>query len=113
MPGTQLRFANHKNEVQSRAARTHFGELVVYQDHCENGPEIARVARPDPVVSEPRQSVETPITPTSGEHDLCLIFTAPSNGPLYVIDEIRPLRQLPPRRNETDVRSKSAPNNIR
>jgi hexosaminidase len=81
--------ANHKNQVKSYPAQTRFGELVVYQDRCETGPEIARVALPDPVVSDARQSVQTAIAPTPGEHDLCLIFTAPTSGPLYVVDEIK------------------------
>ena len=84
--------ANHKNQVKSYPARTRFGELVVYQDRCETGPEMARVALPDPAVSEARQSVAPAIVPTPGEHDLCVIFTAPTNGPLYAIDAIRLVR---------------------
>jgi hypothetical protein len=30
----------------------------------------------------------------AGEHDLCLIFTAPANGPLYAVDGMRLVRQL-------------------
>ena len=81
--------ANHKNQLKSYPAQTRFGELVVYQDRCETGPELARIVLPDPVSSEPRQSVETSIVPTPGEHDLCLIFTAPTSGPLYVIDKVK------------------------
>jgi hexosaminidase len=81
--------ANHKNQVKSYAAQTRFGELVVYQDRCETGPEIARVALPDPAASDARQSVQTAIAPAPGEHDLCLIFTAPTSGPLYVVDEMK------------------------
>jgi hexosaminidase len=80
--------ANHKNQVKSHPAQTRFGELVVYQDRCETGPEIARAVLPDPVTSEARQSLQTAIAPTAGEHDLCLMFTAPTNGPLYVIGEM-------------------------
>lgn len=81
--------ANHKNQLKSYPARTRFGELVVYQDRCETGPEMARAVLPDPLTSDALQSVQTPIAPTSGEHDLCLIFTAPTSGPLYVIDQVR------------------------
>jgi hexosaminidase len=86
--------ANHKNQVKSYPAQTRFGELVVYQDRCETGPEIARAVLPDPVTSDARQSVQTAIAPTPGEHDLCLIFTAPTNGPLYVLGEMKLVRQL-------------------
>jgi len=87
--------ANRKNQVKSHPARTRFGELVVYQDRCETGPEIARAALPDPAVSEPRQRFEPSIAPVSGEHALCLIFTAPTNGPLYAIDAVKLVRGVP------------------
>ena len=86
--------ANRKNQVKSHPARTPFGELVVYQDSCASGPEIARVALPDPTKSEARQSVQPAIAPVSGEHDLCLIFTAPVSGPLYAMDAMRLVRSL-------------------
>ena len=86
--------ANRKNQLKSHPARTRFGELVVYQDRCESGPEIARVALPDPAVSEARQSVQPAIAPATGEHDLCLMFTAPVSGPLYAIDAVRLVRSL-------------------
>jgi hexosaminidase len=86
--------ANHKNEVKSYPAQTRFGELVVYQDRCETGPEMARAVLPDPATSDARQSVQTAIasTSTSGEHDLCLMFTAPVKGPLFVIGEVKLVR---------------------
>jgi hexosaminidase len=85
--------ANHKNELKSYPARTRFGELVVYQDRCETGPEIARAPLSDPVTSDARQSIQTAITPAPGQHDLCLMFTAPTNGPLYVIGEVKLVRR--------------------
>jgi hexosaminidase len=81
--------ANHKNQVKSYPAQTRFGELVVYQDRCETGPEIVRAVLPDPVTSDARLSIQTAIAPAPGEHDLCVIFTAPTNGPLYVIGEMK------------------------
>jgi hexosaminidase len=81
--------ANRKDQVKSYPAQTRFGELAVYQDRCESGPEMARIVLPDPAMSEARQSVETAIPSTLGEHDLCLIFTAPTNGPLYAIGEVK------------------------
>ena len=82
-----------ENQVKSYPARTPFGELVVYQDRCETGPEIGRVALPDPAASENRQSLRIPIAPVLGEHDLCFIFTASTRGPWYVIDSVKLLRQ--------------------
>jgi hexosaminidase len=81
--------ANHKDQLKSYPARTRFGELVVYQDRCASGPELARAALPDPGRSEARQAVEAPIAPVTGEHALCLVFTAPPSGPLYAIDTVR------------------------
>ena len=84
--------ANHKNQLKAYPARTRFGELVVYQDHCESGPELARIVLPDPARSEARQSVATEIAPTLAEHDLCLIFTVPIKGPLYAVGEVKAVR---------------------
>ena len=86
--------ANRKNQVKSYPAQTRFGELAVYQDRCESGLVIARAILPDPATSEARQSVETAIPSTLGEHDLCLIFTAPTNGPLYAIGEMKLVQPL-------------------
>jgi hexosaminidase len=81
--------ANHKNQLKSHPALTRFGEVVVYQDHCEGGLELARVPLADPATSEARQVVEAAIGPVAGQHDLCLLFTAAADGPLYAIDEVR------------------------
>jgi hypothetical protein len=34
------------------------------------------------------------LAPMAGEHDLCLIFTAPAKDPLYVIDGMKLVRRL-------------------
>jgi hexosaminidase len=83
---------NHKNKVKSYAARTPFGELVVYQDRCESGAELARAALPDPARSDNRQRLEIPLPPRRGEHDLCFIFTASTSGPLYAMGDVNLLR---------------------
>lgn len=84
--------ANRKNQLKSYPARTAFGELVVYRDRCETGPEIARAALANPADSDSRQSLDLPIASGGGEHDLCFIFTAPTNGPLYAIDAVTLIR---------------------
>lgn len=85
--------ANRKNQMKSYPARTPFGELVVYQDRCETGPELARAALADPASSDSRQRLDLPIPSTGGgEHDLCFIFTAPTSGPLYAIDAVKLMR---------------------
>jgi hexosaminidase len=86
--------ANHKDQVKSYPAQTRFGELAVYQDRCESGLMLARSILPDPATSEARRSVEIAIPSALGEHDLCVIFTAPTNGPLYAIDEMKLVRPL-------------------
>jgi hexosaminidase len=85
--------ANRKNQVKSYPARTPFGELVVYQDRCETGAELARAALPDPAQSDSRQSLNMPIPRASSEHDLCFMFTASTSGPLYAIGNVKLLRQ--------------------
>jgi len=84
--------ANHKNKVKSYGARTPSGELVVFRDRCEGGTELARAYLPDPAASDNRRTLEVPIAPSSGEHDLCFIFTASVTGPLYAIGDVRLLR---------------------
>ena len=53
---------------------------MVYQDRCEAGPELARVALADPARSDNRQRLNLPIPADGGEHDLCFIFTGARAG---------------------------------
>jgi len=82
-----------KDPVQSYSARTAFGELVAYQDRCETGTELGRAPLPDPAASDNRQSLQISLESVSGEHNLCFIFTASTQGPLYAIDSVKLLRQ--------------------
>jgi hexosaminidase len=84
--------ANHKNELKSYAAQTRCGELVVYLDRCEVGTELARVLLPDPASADARQTFMTAIAPTRGEHNLCVIFTGSTSGPLYAIETMKLMR---------------------
>lgn len=81
--------AHEKDKVKSYPARTQFGELVVYADRCETGAELARVPLPEPARSDNRQQLSIPLASPSGERDLCFIFTAPTDGPLYAIDSVK------------------------
>ena len=83
-----------RDQVKSYPARTPFGELVIYQDRCETGPELARAALPDPAASDNRQSLQIPIAPLEGEHNMCFIFTASTQGPWYVIGSVRLVRHF-------------------
>ena len=70
--------------VVSRPARTAHGELVVHLDGCE-GKVLAGMPLPDP--SGPRRFPLSAALPAQkGVHELCLVFTAPTTGPLYGIE---------------------------
>jgi len=84
--------ANHKNELKSHPAQTRFGELVVYQDRCEEGTELVRAVLPDPASSDARQTLAAPMARARGEHDLCVIFTGRIDGPLYAIETMKLMR---------------------
>lgn len=81
--------AHEKGKVKSYPAQTAFGELVVYAERCETGAELARVPLPEPAKSDNRQQLEIPLARRSGEQDLCFIFTASTDGPLYAIDNVK------------------------
>ena len=80
--------AHEKSKVKSYPARTEFGELVVYSERCETGAELARVPLPEPAKSDNRQQFRIPFAGSAGERDLCFIFTASTDGPLYAIDRV-------------------------
>ncbi len=73
--------------VVSRPAATPFGELVVHRDRCD-GPVLASLPLPDPARSPARFDLDGPLAAQHGVHDLCLIYTAPIDGPLYAIGRI-------------------------
>jgi hexosaminidase len=85
--------ADEKREVRQYPARTRFGELVVYQDRCEAGIELARVPLPDPATSSNVQTLQPPLARVDGARDLCLLFTASIDGPIYAIERVRLLTQ--------------------
>jgi hexosaminidase len=70
--------------VVSRPHTTPYGELVVHLDTC-NGKTLASLPLPDPSKSDLRFPLNAPLPEQAGTHTLCLIFTAPIDGPLYAI----------------------------
>ncbi|HEY9511105.1 MAG TPA: FN3 associated domain-containing protein, partial [Rhodanobacter sp.] len=73
--------------VVSRPHRTPFGELLVHQDQCD-GPLLASMPLPDPAHNARRFALDAPLRGVTGEHALCLIYTAPIGGPLYALDRV-------------------------
>lgn len=80
--------ANEAYKVRTHARQTHFGELVIYRDSC-TGPEAARIPLPNPAVSPNTATLEARLPALTGNHALCLIFTAPLDGPYYAIDSVK------------------------
>jgi hexosaminidase len=73
--------------VISRPHSTPFGELVVHRDRCD-GPVVASMPLPDPKHADSRFALDAHIAGQSGEHSLCFIYTAPTDGPLYAIAKV-------------------------
>ena len=74
--------AHDQKLVVSRPHRTPYGEFVVHRDRC-NGPVLASVPLPDPATSQRLFTLDASMPAQHGEHRLCLIYTAPIDGPLY------------------------------
>lgn len=73
--------------VVSRPHSTPYGELVVHLDRCD-GAVLATAPLPDPASSPRRFALDAALSPQHGEHTLCLVFTAPTDGPLYGFDRV-------------------------
>ena len=73
--------------VVSRPHSTPYGELVVHEDRCD-GAVLATMPLPDPAHGARRFALDAAVKPTQGEHTLCLVFTAPTDGPLYAIGRV-------------------------
>jgi len=70
--------------VVSRPHSTPFGELVVHQDRCD-GQVLATLPLPNPEQAARSFALDASLPVRHGEHMVCLIFTAPIDGPLYAI----------------------------
>ena len=79
--------AHEQKLVVSHPHSTPFGELVVHQDDCA-GAVVASMPLPDPAHAQRRFALDAALPATTGEHALCLIYTAPIDGPLYAIDHL-------------------------
>ncbi|WP_108472175.1 beta-N-acetylhexosaminidase [Rhodanobacter thiooxydans] len=66
---------------------TPFGELVVRADHCD-GAVLATMPLPDPAHGPREFTLEARLPTPAGEHALCLIYTAPIDGPLYALGRV-------------------------
>ncbi len=79
--------AHEQKLVVSRPHSTPFGELVVHQDQCD-GAVLASMPLPDPARSARRFALDARLPALRGEHTLCLIYTAPVDGPLYALSRV-------------------------
>ncbi|MFC5436088.1 beta-N-acetylhexosaminidase [Rhodanobacter umsongensis] len=79
--------AHEAKLVVSRPHATPFGELVVHLDQC-GGPVLASMPLPDPKHGAQRFVLDATLPVQHGEHALCLIYTAPTDGPLYALDRV-------------------------
>ncbi|WP_027485483.1 family 20 glycosylhydrolase [Rhodanobacter sp. OR87] len=79
--------AHEAKLVVSRPRATPFGELVVHADSCA-GVVLASMPLPDPARGARRFTLQAELPAQQGERALCLIYTAPTDGPLYAIDRV-------------------------
>jgi len=75
------------SKIVRRTPATPLGELEIRRDRCDGAPWIAiPIAAPAP--DGQLASLRIPIPPTSGAHDLCFVFTAPSHDPMRAIKSV-------------------------
>jgi hexosaminidase len=79
--------AHEAKLVVSRPHATPFGELEVHADTCD-GATLASMPLPDPARSPRDFVLDAKLSPQSGVHALCLIYTAPISGPLYALGRV-------------------------
>lgn len=86
--------AHEAKLVVSRPHRTPYGEFVVHLDRCD-GPTLASMPLPNPATSGRHFALDASLPTQSGEHTLCLVFTASTDGPLYAIGRVSLERRKP------------------
>ncbi|MGH8027736.1 MAG: beta-N-acetylhexosaminidase, partial [Pseudoxanthomonas sp.] len=91
--------AHDQSKVHQYPSSAPQGELEVLRG-CD-GETLAKVALPAGATLGEQFTLEAPLPPQEGVHDLCLRFTAPIEGPLYAIGAVRLIEataQSPPAR---------------
>lgn len=91
--------AHDQSKVHQYPSSTPQGELEVLRG-CD-GETLAKVALPAGTTLGEQFTLEAPLPPRDGIHDLCLRFTASIEGPLYAIGAVRLIEataQSPPAR---------------
>lgn len=79
--------AHEQKLVVAHPHSTPFGELVVHQDQCD-GAVLASLPLPDPAHGARRFTLDAALPALHGEHALCLVYTAPNDGPLYALARV-------------------------
>lgn len=79
--------AHEQRLVIARPHATPFGELVVHADTC-TGAVLASMPLPDPAHGPSRFELQARLPAQTGERSLCLVYTAPLDGPLYAIGNV-------------------------
>jgi hexosaminidase len=79
--------AHEQKLVVSHPNKTPFGELVVHLDTCD-GAVLASMALPDPAHGARNFTLHAALPAQQGEHALCLVYTAPIDGPLYALGSV-------------------------
>ncbi|WP_049620661.1 family 20 glycosylhydrolase [Frateuria defendens] len=82
-----FQLAHEAKLVVQRASDTPHGELEVRVDRCD-GPPLAQVPLPDPATTPARFTLTAPLPAQRGAHTLCLLFAAPTDGPLYAFARV-------------------------
>jgi hexosaminidase len=80
--------AHDQAKVVAYPASTAHGELEVRLDTCD-GTVLARLPLPAGDAPGTRFDLQGALPPHTGNHDLCLRFTAPIQGPLYAIGSVQ------------------------
>lgn len=79
--------AHEASQVIARTHATPFGELVAHADSC-SGTVLATLPLPDPARTPHDFTLDAKLPVQTGEHSLCLISTAPVDGPIYALGEV-------------------------
>ena len=79
--------AHDQKLVVSHPHATPFGELVVHADDCA-GRVLASMPLPDPAHSPGTFKLDAKLPAQSGVHAMCLVYTAPIDGPLYALGRV-------------------------